>query len=872
MADIKLSDIHAKLPSEYFDSEGNPVDLTSQFKKTMEDLNTFLDSDSGRGVRNDLRTGMDRFVYKGGDIPAGQSNVNPLGTYIVGTKASNRSLITKIAQREFGERLFVDSTVDAVNSTLKSMEFKHNPEHDYSTRRDALIAHELESLSSKGPYDNGNEETALKTISAILEGADYKEPDDSEYWAVRENYYNYLYLQYKGNTETSRVFRSLDWVESMLKAGLSGTMRGLPYNAKGNAPVQKRHYDFMAWMLEPVISDFKYKRGTYEDFVREHTKTEKNDVGGFNKIKPTVDDHIQAVMYELIEVRKLLPTQIINMRMLLSTTISRNQGSPWEVEFLEDYEVTGKRKDMKYRAVVPAPALPQAILLLSTRGITKAAPSLKHRIGLQDPTTNESRFNSYIRNHATRSQVGISTDFSSYDIKLWSKYMAETMMVYEAALDDVVAKDAMRMGAILVTQKIAFFPTYPNNDGHPYANAPYEYMYKIKGQRSFNIKKAMSQTTSKEMREKLADEAEKFDYVARAFYIFKSWLISGVIVTNTVGSDCTTLYEGWLVPHYLFLKGLITIEERDAMQAVIASGDDAVSAVPKRLYDAIGYEGVLKLLEEANLYFNMIVNPKKQLKVKYKGYPVYDFLQQVKLPMWESVEEQPPYRKFIRQWMAVPFNERESKLDFVFQNVSPIGKLESGLCEENLEFAANVIVNAGKIMKERAREKGYQPPVPPNMYGSRDKLYWDKQYAVNNSELCGFGQLIGLVKKYGQNTISALGKYLALEHIGDAVNEIESELETRAPHRANIAASIFANLGAEAFHKAGGMERFNATTAVTHWYFVDLLSKVDEMTGRTVQEVVLEKQETLTSIPVDVETDDAEDLQLPDENLNVGEE
>lgn len=851
-----LSEAWSALPRDWFDERGNPVNRESDFYKVIEDLEVFLKTKSGRGIRGDLRSMLERFVYRNGHVPAGNTNVNPMGTYVVGTPAADRSKVAKLAQRELGERMYVDSVVSGVNKVLKDVGFVKAEDNNYDDLKVAQLAHELDSLSSKGPYDNGQEDTAIRTVNTVLANSVDVTPDDPDYDEALGRWADYLVAEYKGNVDTHSPVKFDTWVATMQSAGLASTMRGLPFHAKGNAKLQERHYDFMAWMLEPVVpADYKYKRGSFKEIQQN---------------KWTVDEFIQATMVELFNVLKLQPLQIMNARLLLMTVISRNQGSPWIISYENGaFVTTDDRKDMKFRAVVPAPALPQAILLLASRPMVKAAPTLRHRIGLESPSVNDTRMMQFIRTAASNKSVLVSTDFSNYDTKLRSQYMATGMAVYAVAHDDPIVKSALLMGAISVTHKIAIFPTYTTDEGTAYSKHPNVTMHSVKGDRRVNVRKIMRQTSNSKLKDQLSEDMKKFDFIARAFYIYKSFLISGIIVTNTLGSDCTDLIEGFLTAEWLWKNGHITKEEREIMTHMISSGDDAVSSIPQRLYDEVGYEGVLALISKANAHFNMEVNPKKQLQVKLKGYPIVDFLQKVYPQINDIDADFYPYVKFIRQLMALPYNERMSKLDPVFQWVSTIGKLESGLCEENKEFAAKVLWEYGQNIYKIAREKGYKPPVPPHMYGDRKGLKWNKAYAVNNSTLGGLEQLVGLVKKYQQRTLSSLGKYLALESVGDAVDNIEAELETRAPHRAQIAASIFASLGHDIYTASGGVERFGVDGADKHWIFVDVLNLLDEYSGGIVQEVLLEKQDKLASIPVDGDASAEEDHDIPEDTLSV---
>lgn len=178
----------------------------------------------------------------------------------------------------------------------------------------------------------------------------------------------------------------------------------------------------------------------------------------------------------------------------------------------------------------------------------------------------------------------------------------------------------------------------------------------------------------------------------------------------------------------------------------IGSGDDCVQEDLKEHFDLVGYKVVTEEYEEAYAMLGMIVNASKQQEVTLNGYPLIDFLQQV-YTQYNGDVNQKPYFKFCRQLPSFPYKERYSKLYLVLQWVIVYGKLESCLCEENLDFAARVISYAGKYLNSASIEAKYKPPVPVQYWASRSKIFWNQKYIPYHSVYLGMEQFIGIVKE-----------------------------------------------------------------------------------------------------------------------------
>jgi hypothetical protein len=800
------------LPKDWFDENYVPISHADDFQKVARKWEEAFKTKEGRLLKSDFRGKIFNFVERNGYIAEGRTNVNIMGTYLVGTAPNYNQQIRERAVRTLGEQLYASALVDAFNSYAQETGFKHAEDDNYSSREDALMAIEADSLGSKGPYDNGAEDQALQTVSTVLAshlGSKQVEPGD---YPVLDQALQARFDEYARYVDKQYHARAAMYVEHMKNRGLSRTMRGFPFMMSGDKTMDKRWIFAINLMFDHL------------PFVM----IPKEDVKHILTL--TIDQTIEWCLNKL-DVNGITVEQWYTLDHAFIIPISRNQGSPFKVKWKDGKLVlTGERKDMKYRLVTPMSAFVQARCILAVDSLVRNAKYTTGRIGLQDPNTNVVKMNDFIRESHEALKVLISTDFTAYDSTLAAQQMAAHCNMYSYLFDDEWVKDGMRCAALSLCHKIMLLPCYLSDKDQPYANFDRYFMRSIKGIASFsNAKAGKGSPFTNKARDEMK-RTERFDFCVWAFYVYKGYLPSGHILTNATGSDCTLCMSRYLVPSKMGDKDI----------QAIGSGDDCVQQMSRWMYENWGLEKTYEQLEKAYAYFGMIVNAQKQIRILYKGLPMVDFLQHPYIQGEDAINNQPQYNKFMRQAPSLPYTERRSNLGPILQWNIVLGKGEAGVCAENSRFAAEILVRAGTIMHGSAKKKKFQPIVHSGLMRIKDGITWDKAYTVGNSALLGLEQLIGLSQQYNQGLISALGKYAAGK-LDSVVQDFDKELETRAPHREGFAKAFFKAMGQEAYDEAGGDGRFGDSVVPTHFHFIDTLNFMREISGVTVRPVVLDQ-------------------------------
>jgi hypothetical protein len=795
-------------PEDWVDENFSVIERSDIFNNVASEFYEYLLTPQGRSSKNDFRGKIFNFVEKNGNIAAGRTNVNVMGNYILGTPPDKNTDVVARMRRIAGEQMYASACCEAFNQYAKDTGFKHRTDEDYTSRKDALMALEADSIAGKGPYDNATPYTAINTVDTVLSNAAQTGLLPEEYHYTLQEGLNQRYEEYSRYTHRSYDFKASDYCEHMRKHGLKSTMRGFPFFAAGNSKMKEYWYDLTKWMFRntPVrIAEIKWKGRT-------------------------VDEFIQDVLVDIEELN-LEPDEWFGLEQTIIIPISRNQGSAFKTKWKGDKIVlTGERKDMKYRIVTPIAAFVQALSILACDDLVRNAKYTEGRIGMQDPDTNKRRMNEFIQSSANNDLPLISTDFTAYDSTLMTQLMCAEASMYAELYDSVRVKRGFVIAGLSLANKLMLLPVSISEVDKPYNKFHHFLMKNIKGVKSFNDKKIKKQLMWNHPDTANEKVSERYDFKAVLFYIFRSYLPSGHILTNTTGSDCTLLLSRNLVPAKLEIPG--------KMRAT-ASGDDCVQQILGEIYRRLGMEGVYDLLEQAYSTFYMIVNAKKQIKIKYKGLPLVDFLQHPYIQGPDSETIQDEYRKWMRQMGSWPVCERRSKLNPILQNVSVLGKAESGICSENVDMAAHITLYAGRNLHKLANMRKYHPIVHKGLLEG-DPLFYNRAYAIDRSDYLGLEQLLGLVKSYGQDLISNLGKYAA-EKFDDIVADFESELETRAPHREVLARAFFKSLGKDAYEEAGGDYRFGTGDFRTHFYSIEAFEKLLNFEGVEINPVVLDK-------------------------------
>jgi len=841
--DLKLVDFLSCLPEKYFDDLGHAVDLKEESVLMHGKLKEFFKTREGNRIRRDWRSRLRNFAYEQAYKPDGMTDVDVMGTYILGTKPKLRTDLMKRAIRVKGEEMYAKAVVEATNETLKEMGFKHREDNNYPTSEEGFLAIEADSLSSKGPYDNGEEDTAIKTVNAAIENYTTIQALSEDLLPVWTRSLNRRRTEYKRYVNPQFTCDFTQYVDFMRSKGLASKMRGHPFFDRGDKHLKSQYYALTLLMFKH-IPNFKFHKIDFLDI--KHYK---------------VDDFIQEVICHLRYDLKLKMSDWFNAFHTVIIPINRDQGSPFKVGWdAGDLKMDGSRKDRKYRLVTPISAFVQAWLIMCADDLIKAAPKTTGRIGLEDPVTNDVRMGRFIKKMEEQNQVLISTDFTGYDTTLPDWAMAGNSAMYSTLYDDEIVKDALAFSSVILTQKNMLLPidTSPQFD-RLYNKMTYTYFNEIKGTASFNLSKIFGSVSSKARIKKTSKQRvlDDGDYRAAMFYFYKGYLPSGVALTNTTGSDCTLQFVRDIVPYVIYR--ILGRDPEESQGDGVSSGDDAIQSVLKEIYDELGYEKFLEVLEEAFKKIGMIVNAKKQLKILVNGYPLVDFLQFVRT-QYNGDDPTKAYVKFLRQIMTYPTKERYSRLYMTLQWSIIWGKMESSLCRQNLDFASKVIAKAGTILHENAQKEKYKPPVPVNFYASRNKLFWNKDYAVNNSKWFGMEQFLGLVKNYGQETLGALVRYtLGKLDVNDFINELDNELETRAPHKAYMKRIIYQSLGEEDLKKAD-VDMKELTNSPTHVSLIPEFCRLWEtVMGDSVNSLKLDEPLVRSEVQHDVADDDTDE-------------
>jgi hypothetical protein len=825
-----IEQISQLLDPRYFDEKGNPLNMSSEFEDAMNWFEGTARKRLFRENRDMIRGKMQAFVA-GADMPEGYTNVNVMGNYVVGNQPKNKYNKAALSKRAVGEAIYSRSLAQAFDEVLKEMSFTIREDNNYETPEQAFLAVEADSISKKGPYDGGTQDAGLKQVSTVLEGAlSFKampEEDDApygEYLLSRRE-------ELAGYVDSSHPTQPSDWVERQSSHGLKATMRGFPFMAAGNSKMKRLWYE----LSKEMFFNTEIKWAEYEHY--------KNY---------TVDEFIQWTLKWLKD-NDVKSTEWFNLRHAIIVIISRNQGAAFKIDVQDDFKWLGERKDFKWRIIAPVSAFVQAYSTLGASDLLKKIMATPGRIGLQTPSENKRRFNEFLQDAQTFEQILISSDFSAYDSTLSSRKMALNCGSFATLYEDEWTKDAMSLAATTLAHKIMIMPTYVDDDDGLYANFTHRDLDVFKGNKFHAISKARN-LLSVHVRKQVED-AEKNDYRIRAFYFYKSYLPSGHILTNLVGSEVTISYGAFFVPYYLFKNGHITEKEWKQVKLAFGSGDDMVMGVSKRLFDLLGYKRLLELLEKAFLYFGMTVTASKQVKILINGYPIVDFLQEV-YPQQNGFETLEPYKKFLRQMPAWPYSERYSKLPTVGQWVIPSGKMEAGLCSLNIKTAVKTFHRAGEIMRNISHETKYKPLIVDSIRNSANPYTYSSEFGINMSPFGGLEQWCGLVRNYGQGTVSALGSYIAKSGNEDVLKKtFDAEFETRAPHKASFARAYYSALkldpdevGSEVMSRTEGNETY-------HFLSVDFAEELMRVSGEIIAPIILDE-----SVSTSAEQDQASDF------------
>lgn len=551
---------------KFVTDKGLPCDLSQDIDSAMPSFVRFLKTPAGRNVRTEIKKRLFNFTIKNADREAGTSHVNIAGVNMVGPAPRNQNSgnIDVVTRRMIGEEIIADVFWDTWNDILSESSFKYREDNNYESLEDTEMAIWLEAGGSKGPYDGSGVETGVRTICSVLESSAGEGRISDEYMPALELAMNRHYAEIKEKANENEKYEPDKYVEYMFHKQLSNTLRGCGYLSAGNKVVTEWQHEWVSWMLS-LTTTFAKDGFTYVDlkkrWVKEHPKTEdpglRTRFGAPDTRKfYTVDDHIQMVLVWLRE-HGYKFSEWYHPMMNIIVPINRDQGAGYKLAFdFKKYHVSHKeRSERKYRPVCPVGALPQACLIMATRDLISVTPSTAGRIGLETPSVNAQRTSQFILDAIDNNRIIVPTDFSTYDMKLLMQLCITLGFAEAMCYTDPEVRNIISMQGVVVSQKLCLFPVKMRD-------REMEKIYRmhkswdtrmIKGDPRYNIETSLAGINNKQARKQVRDKYEgKFDYSSRLFYIFQKYLISGVIVTNSLGSACSNAMARDLVPYWIY--------------------------------------------------------------------------------------------------------------------------------------------------------------------------------------------------------------------------------------------------------------------------------------------------------------------------------
>lgn len=558
-------------PNRWIEEDLTPVDTTKLAENDIESLSTWWKSRIGHKMVIQIKDKIDTLVRRSGNKPAGSTNVNPMGINIIGPNPKDVRRDDLLTRRAIGEDYNEQAVVEALNATLKEVGFVKREDNDYPTQDLAMLAVECDSISSKGPFDGGDIETALSVGQDILEKAcgDAKIPDE-----IRPIIYaamDRMSRDFAEVVDPKFRFEPSHYVDHMQSRGLSNTMRGYPFIAAGDSLL--KDYQFEATkQLFAGIQRLSIHKFTHSQWLAKHQRKKAtfitNSLGQqelSEKDWYSVDMFIEDVIVEIHSMGIKL-SDWFSPKHNVIVNVSRNQGAGWAVKPKNGIFKMGDRKAFKFRYVCPAGAFIQAWSIMASIDLINKAPATEGRIGLQTPDLNDKRFDEFLERTEKRNKIIVSTDFSSYDTTLPTWMMNMQALAWAVLYEDEFVVDALAMAGVLCGTKFMIMPTWANmSRNYGMKNAKYWNAIFIKGDAQYIATHTAAGVKNRKLRKDIENLKDKFDYQVRIVYMYQKYLISGIIYTNTIGSCCTLTMGRTFVPYLLhkMRKGEITWKKKN---------------------------------------------------------------------------------------------------------------------------------------------------------------------------------------------------------------------------------------------------------------------------------------------------------------------
>lgn len=558
MKNFTKEDYEAVRPKEWIQEDLNPVDTTKLAEVDIQNWSEWCRTPKGKKSKYDVANKIDTLVRRSGNKPAGSTNVNPMGINIIGPNPKDVSRKDLLTRRAIGEDYNEQAVISALNATSKEIGFEKRDDNDYPTQDLAMFAVECDSISSKGPFDGGSIETALDVGQDILESAcgDASIPEVIK--PVIYHAMNRMSQDFAPIVDPKYKFVPEQYVDYMQSRGLANTMRGYPFVAPGDSLLKDYQYE-AAKMIFRHVPNLKFHKLVHKQWMAKHMRTKKvlklNQLGQQEVQEEewySVDMFIEDIICELYYDMHLKLSQWFRPIQNLIVNVSRNQGAGWKVEFKKGQFVMKDRKAFKFRYVCPAGAFIQAWSIMASRDLISKAPETEGRIGLQEPSINDKRFDEFLTRTEDRHKIIVSTDFSKYDTTLPAWMMNMQALSWAVLYEDETVRDALAMAGVLCATKFMVMPTYPEmSKNYGMKNAKYWNAIFIKGAARYIAQHTAAGVKNKKLRRDVEMLKDSFDYQVRIVYMYQKYLISGIIYTNTIGSCCTLTMGRTMVPYLL---------------------------------------------------------------------------------------------------------------------------------------------------------------------------------------------------------------------------------------------------------------------------------------------------------------------------------
>lgn len=545
-------------PKKWISENLEAVDSTKQAEQDIKEWSLWLRTPKGKKSKIDIANKINILVMKSGNKPAGSTNVNPMGINIIGPNPKDVSRKDLLARRAIGEDYNEQAVISALNATSKELGFQKSEDDNYPTQDLAMYAVECDSISSKGPFDGGSIETALKVGQDLLANACKPSTIPKEIAPLIYAAMNRMSQDFAQVVDPKFSFEPEHYVDYMQSRGLANTMRGYPFVAPGDSLL--KDYQFEASkLLFRNVPNLKFHKFNHSQWLATHMRKKKvlkiNELGQQQIVEEdwySIDMFIEDIIVELHRDLHLKLSDWFRPMHNIIINVSRNQGAGWKVKYSKGEFKMGERKDFKFRYVCPSGAFIQAWSIIASIDLIKNAPKTEGRIGLQEPEVNDKRFDEFLTRTEQRKKMIVSTDFSSYDTLLAIWLMNMQGLSWAILYEDETIRDALSMAGVLSATKFLVVPTYPEmSKNYGMKEAKYWNAIFIKGAARFIASKTAAGVKNKKLRQDIEMLKNDFDYQVRIVYNWQRYLISGIIYTNTIGSCCTLTMGRTLVPYLL---------------------------------------------------------------------------------------------------------------------------------------------------------------------------------------------------------------------------------------------------------------------------------------------------------------------------------